>query len=102
MNTEELKNTIQCLLEGGKGLLAMDESIATCNNRFAALHIPQTAGYRRKFRELIITAPGLEKYISGAILADETIRQFASDGQPFFKILQVKELSRESKLTGVQ
>ena len=58
-----------------KGLLAMDESNPTCNKRFAKLGIPQTESYRRVYRELIITTPGLGEYISGVILYDETIRQ---------------------------
>lgn len=81
-----LKNTAQHLMND-KGLLAMDESLPTCNKRFAALNIPQTEEYRRKYRELIVTAPGLEKYISGAILFDETIKQSTQDGTPFIHIL---------------
>lgn len=81
-----LKNTAQHLMSD-KGLLAMDESLPTCNKRFAALNIPQTEEYRRKYRELIVTAPNLEKYISGAILFDETIKQSAKDGTPLINIL---------------
>ena len=68
------------LVAGNKGLLAMDESNGTCNKRFAALGIPQTEAYRRDWRELIATTPGLGKYISGAILFDETIHQKKKDG----------------------
>ncbi|MEB0261144.1 MULTISPECIES: class I fructose-bisphosphate aldolase [unclassified Mucilaginibacter] len=75
MDIKELKNTVNHLMSGDKGLLAMDESTATCNKRFEALGILQTEEYRRKYRELIVTTPGLEAYISGAILFDETIRQ---------------------------
>ncbi len=42
---------------------------------------------RRKYRELIVTAPGLNESISGAILFDETIRQKKADGTPFIKVL---------------
>lgn len=90
MDTTALKNTAQHLMSGHKGLLAMDESTPTSNKRFAALNIPQTEAYRRKYRELIVTAPNLEKYISGAILFDETIRQQTSDGVPFINILVKK------------
>jgi len=58
----------------------MDESTGTCNKRFAALGIPQTETFRRDWRELIATTPGLGKYISGAILYDETIHQKKRDG----------------------
>ncbi len=75
------------LVVDGKGLLAMDESTSTCNKRFARLGIPQTEEARRRYRELIVTTPGLGEYISGAILYDETIRQKNDDGTPFLRIL---------------
>jgi fructose-bisphosphate aldolase class I len=90
MNLQELKNTAQRLMSDDKGLLAMDESIATSNKRFKPLNIPETEEYRRKYRELIVTAPSLEKYISGAILFDETIKQTTADGTLFIDILAKK------------
>jgi fructose-bisphosphate aldolase class I len=80
MNVQNLIGTAKALLEGGKGLLAMDESNPTCNRRFAALGIPQTEEARRAYRELLVTTPGLGKFISGVILYDETIRQKKKDG----------------------
>jgi fructose-bisphosphate aldolase class I len=70
-----------------KGLIAIDESISTCNKRFAKLGIPQTAETRRAYREWIITTPGLHEAISGAILFDETIRQNKQDGTPLVQAL---------------
>jgi fructose-bisphosphate aldolase class I len=87
MSTDKLTDTAQALVANNKGLLAMDESIGTCNKRFAALDIPQTVEMRRKYRELLVTTPGLNESISGAILYDETIRQGKSDGTPFIKVL---------------
>lgn len=87
MNIAELKNTAQRLMDGDKGLLAMDESTPTCNKRFKELDIPQTEEYRRKYRELIVTTPRLEECISGAILFDETIKQSTADGTLFIDIL---------------
>jgi fructose-bisphosphate aldolase class I len=87
MNTQELINTAKALVANDKGLLAMDESTTTCNQRFAKLGIPQTAEAHRDYRELIVTTPGLSNYISGAILYDETIRQQKKDGTPFAKAL---------------
>lgn len=75
MNAQQLIDTAQALFANDKGLLAMDESNPTCNKRFSALGIEQTAEKRRAYRELIVTAPGLNESISGAILFDETIRQ---------------------------
>jgi fructose-bisphosphate aldolase class I len=87
MNAQTLIDTAQALVAGDKGLLAMDESNATCNKRFAALGIPQTEEARRDWRELIVAAPGLGASISGAILFDETIRQQTHAGMPFAKAL---------------
>lgn len=88
MNIEELKQTANALMAGEKGLLAMDESLPTCNKRFKAAGIPQTEEYRRKYRQLIVTTPGLGESISGAILFDETIYQSTDDGVLFIDIMQ--------------
>ena len=85
MKIEELINTAHAMM--AKGLLAMDESIATCNKRFAELEIPQTEEYRKNYREILITTPGLGACLSGAILSDETIRQHQSNGTPFVEVL---------------
>jgi len=87
MNTQKLIDTAVALVAGNKGLLAMDESIPTCNKRFARLGIPQTVEARRAYREMLITTPGLGECISGAILCDETIRQEKTDGTPFAKAI---------------
>ena len=87
MNLQLLKDTVSLLFADDKGLLAMDESNATCNERFEKLGIPQTVEARRAYRELIVTTPGLGGSIGGAILFDETIRQQKSDGTPFVKVL---------------
>jgi fructose-bisphosphate aldolase class I len=83
MNPRALADTARALVAGDRGLLAMDESIPTCNRRFAELGIPQTEETRRAYREMIVTTPDLGECISGAIFCDETIRQQRSDGTPF-------------------
>jgi len=85
MNTQALIDTAKKMVAGDKGLLAMDESNPTCNKRFAKWGIPQTEENRRSYREVIVTTPGLNEFISGAILYDETIRQKKKDGTPFAK-----------------
>ena len=87
MNVEKLVATAKEMVAWDKGLLAMDESNPTCNERFAKLGIPQTEAARRAYRELIVTTPGLAESLNGAILADETIRQQKQDGTPFVKAL---------------
>lgn len=87
MNTEALTDTARRMVADHKGLLAMDESNPTCNKRFAQWGIPQNERNRRAYREMIVTTPGLEESISGAILYDETIRQKTEDGISFVKAL---------------
>jgi fructose-bisphosphate aldolase class I len=87
MHRQMLIDTASALVADDKGLLAIDESITTCNKRFAALAIPQTEAARHDYRELIVTTSGLAESISGLILYDETIRQSRSDGTPFVKII---------------
>ena len=85
---QELRTTAKAMMAEGKGILAMDESNGTCNKRFAQLGIATTEENRRAYRELILTAPNLSNYISGAILYDETIRQSTADGKSFVKVMQ--------------
>ncbi|HET7116495.1 MAG TPA: class I fructose-bisphosphate aldolase, partial [Hanamia sp.] len=85
MKIKELNDVANAMMS--KGLLAMDESIGTCNRRFADLGIPQTEEYRRNYRELLVTTPDLGSCLSGAILSDETIRQHKSDGTSFVEVL---------------
>jgi fructose-bisphosphate aldolase class I len=87
MNTKLIIDAAKKLVASNKGLLAMDESNPTCNQRFAKLSIPQTVEARRAYREMIVNTPGLGECISGVILYDETIRQSKKDGTPFLKVL---------------
>ena len=87
MNLKEIIETAKSLVANDKGLLAMDESNPTCNKRFAAAGIPQTEEFRRSYREMIITTPGLGECISGLILYDETIRQKKKDGTLFINAI---------------
>lgn len=86
--TQELRDTAKAMVAEGKGILAMDESNGTCNKRFEKLGIATTEDNRRAYRELILTTPDLGKYISGAILYDETIRQSTQDGKSFVEVMQ--------------
>lgn len=87
MDKVELIKTAHAMVANNKGLLAMDESNPTCNKRFAARDIPQTSEMRRRYREMIVTTPGLNESINGAILYDETIKQKLSDGTPFIQAI---------------
>jgi fructose-bisphosphate aldolase class I len=85
---QELQNTAKALVAPGKGILAMDESNNTCNQRFERLNIPTTEERRQAYRELILTTPNLSAVISGAILYDETILQSTRAGILFTEVMQ--------------
>lgn len=81
-STRELESTARAILSGGRGILAADESTGTMSKRLESDGIESTAETRRRFRELMFSTEGIEKWIGGVILYDETIRQSMSDGTP--------------------
>ena len=80
--------TAQALMAPGKGLLAMDESVGTCNRRLVEAGITETPENRHRYRELLVTTPHLFESISGAILFDETLHQSTTGGTPFVDVLR--------------
>ncbi len=86
----ELELTARALVAPGKGILAADESDGTIKKRFDSIDVESTEDNRRAYRELLFTTEGVEDYISGVILYDETIRQNSSDGTPFPELLAAK------------
>lgn len=84
---EELIKTAQTIATKGRGLLAMDESNATCGKRLDSIGVENTEDNRRAYRELLVTTPGLGEYISGAILFEETLYQTIRDGKKFTDVL---------------
>lgn len=80
--------TAAALVAPGKGILAADESTKTITARLQARGIASTEWTRRDWREVLISARGAERWISGVILYDETIRQLTGDGRPFCEALQ--------------
>jgi len=72
----------------GKGVLAADESSGTITKRFQAIGVESTFDSRRAYRETLLSTPGLEEFVSGVILYDETLRQSTADGTPFPKLLE--------------
>jgi fructose-bisphosphate aldolase, class I len=86
----DLEKTARALVAEGKGILAADESDGTIKKRFDSIGIESTEENRRDYRELLFATEGVEEFISGVILFDETIRQSAADGTPFPKLLESK------------
>jgi len=88
MTHSELHETAEALVAEGKGILAADESDGTIKKRFDSINVESTEENRRGYRDLLFTTEGVEEFISGVILFDETIRQSASDGTPFPQLLE--------------
>ena len=90
MAAHELEATARALVAEGKGILAADESDGTIKKRFDSIGVESTEETRRAYRDLLFTTEGVEEFISGVILFDETTRQSGSDGTPFPKLLDSK------------
>ncbi len=86
MDITTLKQTAQAMVAPVKGILAADESTGTITKRFDSLSIESTPESRRSYRQMLFTTSGIEDFISGVILYDETIRQ-SINGQPVPKYL---------------
>ncbi|HEX9434086.1 MAG TPA: class I fructose-bisphosphate aldolase [Burkholderiales bacterium] len=90
MDTALLAKTAAAMVAKGKGILAADESSGTCEKRFQTVKVECTEENRRAYRQLLFGTPGIEQYLSGVILFDETARQKASDGSLFPQYLAKK------------
>ncbi len=90
MANTELHETARALVAEGKGILAADESTSTIKRRFEPIGLESTPENHRRYRNMLFTTPGVEEFISGVILYDETIRQSADDGTPFAELLASK------------
>ena len=86
----DLHETAKALVADDKGILAADESSGTIKNRFDSISLESNEENRRAYRDMLFTTPGLEDFVSGVILYDETLRQSSADGTPFAKLLADK------------
>ena len=87
-----LNEVARALVASGKGILAADESHSTIKSRFDHIGLPSTEENRRTYRHMLFSTEGMEEFISGVILYDETLRQNALDEAetPFPKLLSDK------------
>jgi fructose-bisphosphate aldolase class I len=90
MDIQKLNETAAAIVADGKGILAADESDGTIKKRFDSIGVESSEENRRAYRDLLFATEGVEEYIGGVILFDETIRQSAADGSPFPKLLESK------------
>jgi len=76
----------------GHGILAMDESNATCGKRLDSIGMENTEANRLAYRELLVTTPNLGDFISGAILFEETLYQTTSTGKTIVQCLNEQNI----------
>ncbi len=82
-----LKKIARALVASYKGILAADESDRTIKKRLNSVGVESTLENRRAYREMLLTTPRIENYISGVILFDETIKDHLSTGENFAEYL---------------
>ena len=75
MSWNSLPEIANAMVEKGRGILAADESTPTCTKRFDSIGVESTEANRNAYRDMLFSTPGMEEFISGVILFDETLRQ---------------------------
>lgn len=85
-----LSSTIEQLFAKGKGILAADESPESADKRLQKHGETPGALTRWQFRELFLETPGIEQYVSGVILHEETLFQTADSDVSFSKSLRMR------------
>ncbi|MEX0917922.1 MAG: class I fructose-bisphosphate aldolase [Candidatus Paceibacterota bacterium] len=90
MSSTSLHACARSFFKEGKGILAADESTKTMNKRLRSIGVPEEPEMRRKYRQLLFTAPNIEEYLTGTIMYDSSIRNKTDDGTPFVDVLIAK------------
>ena len=84
INKSKLEETVSKLMAPKKGILAADESTNSIKARFKDVGIVSTPEKIREFRSILVMSPGIENYIGGVILYDETFRQYVDGTKKTF------------------
>ena len=90
MNKEKLAATARAIVSSGKGILAADESTPTMGKRLSLIGQENTEANRRDFRQALFETDGMEMFISGVILFEETLEQKTEEGTRLSEILESK------------
>jgi fructose-bisphosphate aldolase class I len=94
----ELIANARAIATAGKGILAADESTGTIGSRFDEIKVTNNHENRIEYRRLLFTTKGLEQYISGVILFEETLY----DKDPATGALLVQPLKDKGILLGIK
>ena len=81
-------DTARLLIARGKGLLAADESTGSIGKRFEKVGLASDEASRRAYRDVLFSTEGIERFISGVILFEETAGQGTASGEPFPSLLR--------------
>ena len=92
MDINKLSAIAKKLVSKNKGVLAADESSPTIQKRFDSIGIESTENNRRDYRELLFSTNGIEDYISGIILYEETLFQTSQNGNLLIDLLKDKKI----------
>jgi fructose-bisphosphate aldolase class I len=87
----KINEIAKLMVSKGKGILAADESTGTMTKRLSGVKIESNEKNRLAFRHTLFTSKSINKYISGVILYDETIRQ-SKDGKTIGEILNKQNI----------
>lgn len=90
MDINILHKTVASMMADGKGVLAIDESNRSVGKRLEPIGLEVNEENRRRFRNLFLATEGAERFMSGAILFDETMHQKSDDGTLFPALLTQK------------
>lgn len=82
-----LKDTILEIFKNSRGILATDATEDTMDKRMSDVGIVPTPELRVRFREILLTTPGISEFIGGVILNDEIISSEISGGISFVELL---------------
>ncbi|BBN13191.1 fructose-bisphosphate aldolase, class I [Marchantia polymorpha subsp. ruderalis] len=88
----ELVKTAKTIASPGRGILAIDESSATCGLRLSSIGLENNEPNRQLYRQLLLETPGLGEYISGAILFEETLYQSTTAGKKMVDVLAEQKI----------
>ncbi len=88
MDKNALSQVAKKMVAPRKGILAADESLKTMTKRLDSIGVESTLENRSMWRQIMVTAKGFEKAISGIILFDETLRNPLPNGKMIVDVLK--------------
>jgi fructose-bisphosphate aldolase class I len=89
---KELIATARKIASPGRGILAADESTGTIEKRFVEIKVENTRENRREYRRMLFSTEGLNQYVSGCILYDETFFDKTEDGVRLIDLLKAQDI----------